>query len=84
MCLTLSFLAVISCSLCVLYIESKEEKVVLTHFQLKSNVPFDRLKAYIAELKELYLIAEEPSVKLIDKTKCTSESTRWFLILGKE
>jgi len=55
--------------LSVLCSESKEDKVVLTHIQLKTNVPFDRLKTYIAELKELGLIMEEPSLKLTDKGK---------------
>jgi predicted transcriptional regulator len=55
--------------LSILYSESKEEKVVLTHVQLKSNVPFDRLKTYIAELKELGLIQDKPSLKLTDKGK---------------
>jgi predicted transcriptional regulator len=53
----------------ILYSESKKEKVVLTHVQLKSNVPFDRLKTYIAELKELDLIQDENSLKLTDKGK---------------
>ena len=53
--------------LSVLYSESKEDKVVLTHVQLKINVPFDRLKTYIAELKELDLIQDENSLKLTDK-----------------
>jgi predicted transcriptional regulator len=55
--------------LSVLYSESRTEKVVLTRVQLKSNVPFDRLKTYIAELKELGLIVEEPLLKLTDKGK---------------
>jgi predicted transcriptional regulator len=55
--------------LSIIYSESKSEKVVLTHVQLKSNVPFDRLKNYIAELKELGLIAEEPALRLTDKGK---------------
>ena len=53
----------------VLYSESKKEKVVLTHVQLKSNVPFDRLKTYIVELEELGLIQDELSLKLTDKGK---------------
>ena len=52
-----------------LYSESKKEKVVLTRVQLKTNVPFDRLKNYIAELKELGLIQDEPSLKLTEKGK---------------
>ena len=52
-----------------LYTESKKEKIVLTHIQLKTNVPFDRLKHYIDELKELGLLLDEPSLKLTDKGK---------------
>ena len=53
--------------LLVLNSESKKEKVVLTHVQLKINVPFDRLKTYIDELRELGLILENPSLKLTEK-----------------
>jgi len=53
----------------ILYSESKKEKVVLTHVQLRTNVPFDRLKTYIAELKELGLIEDETSLKLTEKGK---------------
>jgi len=55
--------------LSILYSESKKEKVVLTHVQLKTNVPFDRLKTYIAELKDLGLIQDEVSLNLTDKGK---------------
>ena len=53
----------------ILYSESKKEKVVLTRVQLKTNVPFDRLKTYIAELKGLGLVEDEPSLRLTDKGK---------------
>jgi len=53
----------------ILYSESKKEKVVLTRVQLKINVPFDRLKTYIADLKELGLIQDETSLKLTEKGK---------------
>jgi len=55
--------------LSILYSESKKEKVVLTHVQLKTTVPFDRLKTYIAELKDLGLIQDEVSLNLTDKGK---------------
>ena len=55
--------------LSILYLEAKTEKVVLTRVQLKTNVPFDRLKVYLAELKELGLIIDEPSLKLTEKGK---------------
>ena len=53
----------------VLYSESKEEKVVLTRVQQRINVPYDRLKTYILELKELGLIEDEISLKLTEKGK---------------
>jgi predicted transcriptional regulator len=55
--------------LSILYREAKTEKVVLTRIQLKTNVPFDRLKNYLAELKELGLIIDEPALRLTDKGK---------------
>lgn len=53
----------------ILKSETKKEKIVLTHIQLKTNVPFDRLKVYISELKELGLIQDEPTLKLTEKGK---------------
>ena len=53
--------------LSILYHETKKEKVVLTHVQLKTNVPYDRLKKYIDELKELGLIQDELSLQLTEK-----------------
>jgi predicted transcriptional regulator len=47
--------------------ESTRERMILTHVQQKSNVPFDRLKAYISELLELGLIQDEASPKLTEK-----------------
>jgi len=55
--------------LSILYSETRKEKVILTRVQLKANVPFDRLKAYIIELKELGLIQDETSPKLTEKGK---------------
>jgi len=55
--------------LSILYGEAKAEKVVLTRVQLKTNVPFDRLKVYLTELKELGLVVDEPSLKLTEKGK---------------
>jgi len=50
--------------------EARErERVVLTHVQVQINVPFDRLKSYITELKELGFIEDETSLKLTDKGK---------------
>jgi predicted transcriptional regulator len=40
---------------------------VLTQIQAKINVPFDRLKTYIAELIDLGFVQEETSLKLTKK-----------------
>ena len=53
----------------VLYSESKKEKIVLTRVQQRINVPYDRLKTYIVELKELGLIEDETSLKVTEKGK---------------
>jgi predicted transcriptional regulator len=55
--------------LSILYSEGRAEKIVLTRVQLRTNVPFDRLKSYIAELKDLGLIQLEPSLRLTEKGK---------------
>ena len=55
--------------LSILYGEAKTEKVVLTRIQLKTNVPFDRLKIYLRELKELGFIIDEPKIELTEKGK---------------
>jgi predicted transcriptional regulator len=44
-----------------------ENQVVLTHLQIKLNVPFDRLKQYLKQLAELDLIEDEASPKLTKK-----------------
>jgi predicted transcriptional regulator len=49
--------------------EDNDEKIVLTRIQVQINVPFDRLKNYISELKELDLIQDEKSPKLTEKGK---------------
>ena len=53
--------------LSIIYSEARTEKVVLTRIQLKTNVPFDRLKIYLTELKELGLIIDEPTLRLTEK-----------------
>jgi predicted transcriptional regulator len=53
--------------LLVLRMESRREKIVLTRIQLKSNVPFDRLKTYLLELKNLDLIQDSNEPKLTQK-----------------
>ncbi len=55
--------------LSVLYAESREEKIVLTHIQVQIKVPFDRLKTYISELYDLGLIQDQTSLKLTEKGK---------------
>ena len=45
----------------------RKNKVVLTHLQIKLNVPFDRLKQYLKQLVELGLIEDEASPKLTKK-----------------
>ena len=49
--------------------EANNEKIVLTRVQVQINVPFDRLKNYISELKELGLVQDETSPKPTEKGK---------------
>jgi hypothetical protein len=51
----------------VLSEEAKAEKIVLTRVQIRSNVPFDRLKTYISELASLGLIKDETSLRVTEK-----------------
>ena len=53
--------------LLILSAESTKEKVIISHIQLKTNVPFIRLKKYISSLKELGLIEDETSLKVTEK-----------------
>ena len=55
--------------LSVLNDKSKTEKIVLTRVQAQMNVPFDRLKNYIAELIDLGLVEENISFELTEKGK---------------
>ncbi len=52
----------------VLDSESKTEKIVLSQVQVQINVPFDRLKKYISDLRDLGLI-EEKTLSLTKKGK---------------
>lgn len=52
----------------VLYNESKTEKIVLSQVQIRINVPFDRLKQYILDLRDLGLI-DDKTLNLTDKGK---------------
>jgi predicted transcriptional regulator len=47
--------------------DESNQKVVLTHIQLRLNVPFDRLKNYISELTELGLIDDKNLLNLTEK-----------------
>jgi len=53
--------------LSALYYSSSAEKIVLTQIQAKINVPYDRLKSYITETKDLGLIQDEDSLTLTEK-----------------
>jgi predicted transcriptional regulator len=55
--------------LSALYVEARGDKIVLTRVQHKTNVPFDRLKGYIAELEGLGLVQQEPNLRLTEKGK---------------
>jgi len=52
----------------VLNSESKTEKIVLSKVQVRINVPFDRLKQYILDLRDLGLIDDE-TLNLTNKGK---------------
>jgi predicted transcriptional regulator len=53
--------------LLILRSEAPKEKIIISHIQLKINVPFNRLKKYIADLKELGLIEDESSLRITEK-----------------
>jgi predicted transcriptional regulator len=55
--------------LSMLNAERGGEKIVLTRIQVKINVPFDRLKKYLSDLKELDLIENENIPILTEKGK---------------
>ncbi len=55
--------------LSALHIEAGLKKIVLTQIQVKINVPYDRLTAYIKELVGLGLIQDEVSLRLTEKGK---------------
>jgi predicted transcriptional regulator len=49
--------------------EAKNEKKVLLRVQVRTNLPFTRLKGFIQDLIELGLIEDEDSLKLTAKGK---------------
>ena len=55
--------------LAILHSEDNKEEIVLTRLQVKLNVPFDRLKQYLNEIRELGLIEDESPPKLTKKGK---------------
>lgn len=55
--------------LAVLKDEAKNEKIVITRIQGRTNVPFDRLKKYISELQDIGLIEDQTTLKLTEKGK---------------
>lgn len=55
--------------LSVLSNQPESERIVLTKIQLQVNVPFNRFKDYISELKELGLIQSEIDLTLTEKGK---------------
>jgi len=46
---------------------SEKREIRLTHIQLMTNVPFDRLKIYLSELEQLGLIQAGSSLKITAK-----------------
>jgi len=69
--------------LSILYAE-KNQKIVLSRVQVQIRVPFDRLKNYISELKELDLIEDETSLKLTEKGKKYIEEYQKILDFMKQ
>ena len=55
--------------LAILSAESRNQKIVMSRIQLQLNVPLDRLRTYILELKKLGLIVDEQSLMLTEKGK---------------
>lgn len=53
----------------VLLDESSKEKITISKIMTKSNLPFTRLKKYVADLVELGLIEDETTLKPTDKGK---------------
>ncbi len=53
--------------LSVLDIADSTEKLVLTRVQAQVNVPFDRLKNYISEVKQLGLVQGGADLRLTQK-----------------
>lgn len=55
--------------LAILCAESKNQKIIISRIQLQMNVPLDRLRTYLLELKRLGLIVDEQNLMLTEKGK---------------
>ncbi len=55
--------------LAVLNEEAKNEKIVLSWVQVRTNLPFTRLKSFIQDLIKLGLIEDEDTLRLTEKGK---------------
>jgi predicted transcriptional regulator len=55
--------------LAILSAESRNQKIVISRIQLHLNVPLDRLRTYLLELKRLGLIVDEQTLVLTEKGK---------------
>jgi predicted transcriptional regulator len=55
--------------LIIILAESANGKIIVSHIQTKTNVPFIRIKKYFLDLKELGLIEDETSLKVTEKGK---------------
>jgi predicted transcriptional regulator len=62
--------------------DSGAKKIVLSQVQTKANLPFDRLKIYITELKDLGLV-EKDTLKLTEKGKHYLREYKRVLIFMK-
>ena len=67
--------------LLILQDESINKK--MTRISSKSNIPFTRLKEYIANLAELGLIKDETSLKLTEKGTMYLDQYKTFLAFMK-
>lgn len=62
--------------------ESDKEKLILSKLQNRLNVPYDRFKLYLSELKRLELVEDVVSLKLTEKEReflCEYKRIRDFL-----
>jgi predicted transcriptional regulator len=55
--------------LLLILLAEEGNEIVITRIQRKINVPYNRLKKYISDLKELGLIVDETSLKVTEKGK---------------